>query len=632
VNLVPDAIERLHNPPKEQLYIANGGVRHSISTWLALEHSSQQSFERLRCSTQQNLAYSWAIDNLLSYHKTERVISQYTGVEAIEHDMCPSSCVAFTGPFADLDECLICQASRWDQAKLKTSTGKVKQGARRALTIPLGLQLQACYCHPDSARDMKYLNERTKEILSELCKSRTIPAIDDISMGHDYLGAYLAGDIKPNDVVVSISLDGAQLYEKKQSDCWIYIWIILNLSPDKRYRNVNVLPGRFIPGPNKPKNLDSFLFPGLHHLAALQNEGLTIWDASSTTTFRSYPYLMFITADGPGLVHLNGTVGHSGKNRCRMYCGILSQRKRDGTHYYPALLMPWDHCAEGSDHPDINVFHLPTGGQQDYVRNLFTIVSSSSARQCDIRKTETGLTAAPLILGLQPPRSLGRPLSMTTDSMHLMTNLSTLLIGLWRAGSVSMCPRQMTSPRGTGLCCVVSRHGKLMARQSKTLVHFFLAPSTANPATSLKKSTRATRPVSFNSTCLVSAQHSSTESFRSATGSITASSSVVSKFLHSITSPTPIFSLCTCYYATGKLNSRKSITNCTKTIFILCALVSIKLFTLPRRLCSKDPQSAMLSGPWSAPLGISVRKFDNHPIHTLTWLEKALGAIRSMHC
>ena len=242
--------------------------------------------------------------------------------------MCPSSsCIAFTGPFADLDECPVCQASRWYQAKLKTSTGKVKQGARKALTIPLGPQLQARYRHPESARNMKYLDGRTKEILSELCKSHTIPIINDIAMGHDYLGAYLAGDIKPNDIVVSISLDGAQLYEKKQSDCWIYIWIILNLSPNKRYRKVNVLPGGFIPGPNKPKNLDSFLFPGLHHLAALQNEGLMIWDASSTTTFRSYPYLMFITADGPGLVHLNGMVGHSGKNGCWMYCGILSRWK-----------------------------------------------------------------------------------------------------------------------------------------------------------------------------------------------------------------------------------------------------------------------------------------------------------------
>ena len=76
-----------------------------------------------------------------------------------------------------------------------------------------------------------------------------------------------------------ISLDGTQLYESKESDCWIYIWVVMNHSPEKHYKKHYVLPGGFIPGPHKPKNVDSFLFPGIHHLAALQNEGLSIWDA-----------------------------------------------------------------------------------------------------------------------------------------------------------------------------------------------------------------------------------------------------------------------------------------------------------------------------------------------------------------
>lgn len=47
-------------------------------------------------------------------------------------------------------------------------------------------------------------------------------------------------------------------------------------------------------------------------------------------------------------------------------------------------------------------------------------------------KTETGLTKPPLILRLDPKRSLGVPLSITTDTMHLAGNLSNLLISLWR--------------------------------------------------------------------------------------------------------------------------------------------------------------------------------------------------------
>ncbi|KAF9232878.1 hypothetical protein BU15DRAFT_30421, partial [Melanogaster broomeanus] len=69
-----------------------------------------------------------------------------------------------------------------------------------------------------------------------------IPIVDDIIMGWDYLGAVLDGDIKEHDIVLMLSLDGAQLYDSKESDCWIYIWVILNLSPEKRYRKLHVLP------------------------------------------------------------------------------------------------------------------------------------------------------------------------------------------------------------------------------------------------------------------------------------------------------------------------------------------------------------------------------------------------------
>ena len=258
-----------------------------------------------------------------------------------------------------------------------------------------------------------------------------ISLVDDIAAGWDYLGAVLDGDIKKDDIVLMVSLDGAQLYESKQSDCWIYIWIILNLSPDKRYKKVHVCPGGFIPGPNKPKNIDSFLFVGLHHIAALQREGLRIWDASEDRVFKSDLYLLFTTADGPGLVCWDGMVGHSGKKGCRVYCSMQGRWKIQGTHYYPALLKPLDNCAPGSDHPDINVFQLPLGGSGDYANNLMRVVSAPSQRQWEIRRTETGVTKSPLILGLEPSRSLGVPLCMTTDLMHLTGNLSDLLISLW---------------------------------------------------------------------------------------------------------------------------------------------------------------------------------------------------------
>jgi hypothetical protein len=95
-----------------------------------------------------------------------------------------------------------------------------------------------------------------------------------------------------------------------------------------------VLPGGFIPGPNKPKNMDSFLFPGLHHLCALQREGLYIWDASTNRLFISKLFLGLSTADGPGMAYLNGLVGHHGKYGCRLYCPVPGCHKPNGSHYY----------------------------------------------------------------------------------------------------------------------------------------------------------------------------------------------------------------------------------------------------------------------------------------------------------
>ena len=79
-------------------------------------------------------------------------------------------------------------------------------------------------------------------------------------------------------MVLLLSIDGAQLYQSKHSDCWIYIWVILDHAPDMCYKKKYILHGGFIRGLNNPKNLDSFMLPGLYHLTTIQKEGLQIWD------------------------------------------------------------------------------------------------------------------------------------------------------------------------------------------------------------------------------------------------------------------------------------------------------------------------------------------------------------------
>ncbi len=104
-------------------------------------------------------------------------------------------------------------------------------------------------------------------------KKIVLDEYEDMFHGSAYLEAVYSGAIKDNDMVLMLSIDGAQLYQSKQSDCWIYIWIILDLAPSLRYKKRHIFPGGFFPGPNKPSNIESFLYPGFHHASALMKEG-----------------------------------------------------------------------------------------------------------------------------------------------------------------------------------------------------------------------------------------------------------------------------------------------------------------------------------------------------------------------
>jgi hypothetical protein len=132
-----------------------------------------------------------------------------------------------------------------------------------------------------------------EQVLAELAENDgRIGVYDDVLTGSDYIQAVEDGDIAPTDMVLIFSTDGAQLYKKKASDTWISIYIIVDHPPDAWYKKNTIGPAFFVPGPNKMKVIESFLLPTLHHLSALQKEGLQIWDADLGEQFMSRLFLM----------------------------------------------------------------------------------------------------------------------------------------------------------------------------------------------------------------------------------------------------------------------------------------------------------------------------------------------------
>lgn len=260
--------------------------------------SSQKSYDKIARSIQQRDPKI----EMLSYDRASWMVQKLSGVITLKHHMCIESCAAFTGPFVDLEACPLCNAPRYDPDKLD------KTPQKEFTTFPVGPQIQAHWQHPETAKKMLYRQARTG--------GDETGDYDDIFSGEAYLDAVDDGTIKEHDTLLMFSIDGAQLYQDKKSECWIYIWILLELAPGECYKIQNILPGGIIPSPKSPEHLDSFLFPGLAHLSALQKEGLRLWDSYSQRLILSYLFLLLVLADAVAMAKLTGSVGHHGRKGC----------------------------------------------------------------------------------------------------------------------------------------------------------------------------------------------------------------------------------------------------------------------------------------------------------------------------
>lgn len=304
--LAEDVLERLRNPPTYPLDLSDADLRMSIDLYLAVRNASEETYNATRTAIMRRHPE----DHILSYHAVRSKVTELTGVTSVTHDMCIDSCVAFTGPFAKEEACPICKKPRYDPIQLARSGGSKKVPQRQFHTMPLGPQLQALARSPEGAKDISYLSRRIDEVITEINQNEgKLQLFNDWLCGEAVTDTYDKKHLGPHDFALMMSLDGAQLYRSKQSDCWIYIWVVMNHSPDVRYKRKHILVGAVIPGPNKPKNVDSFLFPGIRHVSALQKEGLRIWNAHTKTVHVSYPFLAFATADTPGAIYLNGLAG-----------------------------------------------------------------------------------------------------------------------------------------------------------------------------------------------------------------------------------------------------------------------------------------------------------------------------------
>ena len=471
----PEDLAEFLNPQEHTSVPSDDPVlRFSLRNFISCMDASQRTYEEV-CRNAREL-----IPDLepLSFYQVQRRARDLSGILTWEHHMCFNSCVGFTGPFAALENCPNCDEPRYDQQSLEESDGERKVPRKVFTTFPVGPQLQARWKYPQTAKDMFYRWEKTQELRRECEESGAPPTLyDDILSGQAYMEAADDAPINEYDTVLMLSVDGAQFYKNKKSECWIYIWIIVDLSPDKRYKIRNILPGGVIPGPDSPQNIESFLFPGLAHVSALQREGLNIWDGYNQRCARALIFLLLVLADAVAMEKLTGSVGHHGLKGCRLLCGFAGRNKLRGAHYYPALLRPHGfETHRTSSHADVDINTLPDPDPGQYREDLHHVISSRNKTEHARRRLRTGISKPSIFDGL--PRILDLPTCFPGDLMHQpIINIAALLLDLW-------CKRpeaRDADPKGPWPWAVLTgdawvEHGKVVAEAARHLPTSFGRP------------------------------------------------------------------------------------------------------------------------------------------------------------
>jgi hypothetical protein len=412
------------HPPHEQFRLDDPQLRLSMSTYLSLSaHSSEATYEAVRKSIKE----CYPDSTMLSFDQVRNRLKSISKVLTLHFDMCVNSCIAFTSTFSELETCPFCGEDRFQQ-----SQGLTKSIPRRQFaTLPIGPQLQALWRHPVTVAKLRYRLKRTAQVLAERGGLGGLQDYDDICCGSEYLDLVQSGKISDNDMLLNISMDGAQLYRDKESDTWFGIASLIDFPPEVRHSREMVLPLFVIGGPNPPKHYDSFLFPTFSHLSACQRRGLRVWDASTDTEFISYPWLAFGTADTVGMAALNGWVGHHGRNGCRLLCSMPGRHKPGVGVYYPVMLRPeGSGIPPASSHPDIDINTIATPTSISYSENLQHVLTSRSTTQYEKRRRETGICKPSIISSLL--KAFPLPGCFPADTMHLGLNLGQLLVTLWR--------------------------------------------------------------------------------------------------------------------------------------------------------------------------------------------------------
>ena len=234
-----------------------------------------------------------------------------------------------------------------------------------------------------------------------------------------------------HDIALGLSTDGFAPFHRCKNTCWPLILFNYNLPPDIHFHLKHILCVAIIPGPKKPVNFNSFLWPLVEELLKLEI-GVHAYDPLQSELFKLHVYLIQVFGDIPAILMVMQMKGHNGLTPCHM-CHIQGLRvpgSKATTHYVPL---------DRSHHPQVqghssaiaqyDPSNLPLRTHEQFMEQAQEVQTASINADAEWQSKQYGIKGVPLLSYLS---SLKFPTSLPYDFMHLIyENLLKILISLW---------------------------------------------------------------------------------------------------------------------------------------------------------------------------------------------------------
>lgn len=231
------------------------------------------------------------------------------------------------------------------------------------------------------------------------------------------------------DIALGLSTDGFCPFKRQRSQtAWPLVLFNYNLPPDERFRKRHLISVGIIPGPKKPTDLDSFLWPLVQELLQLAI-GVTAFNACTKCMFLLHVYLIVVFGDIPAVAMVMRMKGQNGYSPCRM-CGITGIRPPGAsctTHYVPLNRQKFPDATPAQFDPR----DLPLRTHTQFLEQAKAVQYATTKTASEDLAKQYGIKGIPLLTCLS---SLSFPASFPYDFMHLIwANLIRNLIRLWTA-------------------------------------------------------------------------------------------------------------------------------------------------------------------------------------------------------